>query len=140
MEEWYWPPALPSSTEESDSETWDDYDPSWDPWANELTSRQSSAVPAPSALADEYELSNALNAFGLAQEKWMKSHNADLTNAVPRKMSPTGLKRPHQTYLGLPTAIFIHAGAGFHSIQNEKFHLSVCSEYVFSMPQPDLTR
>lgn len=29
-----------------------------------------------------------------------------------------------------PGAIFIHAGAGFHSRQNEKVHLEACSEYV----------
>ena len=28
------------------------------------------------------------------------------------------------------TAIFIHAGAGFHSLQNEKIHLEACTEYV----------
>jgi hypothetical protein len=29
-----------------------------------------------------------------------------------------------------PGAIFIHAGAGFHSEQNEHMHLEACSEYV----------
>ena len=28
-------------------------------------------------------------------------------------------------------AVFVHAGAGFHSVQNENVHLGVCSEYVF---------
>ncbi len=27
-------------------------------------------------------------------------------------------------------AIFIHAGAGYHSTANEKLHLEVCNEYV----------
>ena len=27
-------------------------------------------------------------------------------------------------------AIFVHAGAGYHSVQNEKIHLSACEEYV----------
>ena len=27
-------------------------------------------------------------------------------------------------------AIFVHAGAGFHSFQNEKIHLKACEEYV----------
>lgn len=27
-------------------------------------------------------------------------------------------------------AIFVHAGAGYHSIQNEKIHLQACEEYV----------
>ena len=27
-------------------------------------------------------------------------------------------------------AIFVHAGAGFHSLQNEKVHLKACEEYV----------
>ena len=26
--------------------------------------------------------------------------------------------------------IFVHAGAGFHSIQNEGVHLQACNEYV----------
>lgn len=41
-------------------------------------------------------------------------------------------KRSHQAFLEMPQAIFIHAGAGFHSIQNEKIHLSVCSKYALS--------
>ncbi len=28
--------------------------------------------------------------------------------------------------------IFVHAGAGFHSIQNEHVHLTACNEYVSS--------
>ena len=31
-------------------------------------------------------------------------------------------------------AIFIHAGAGYHSVQNEKLHLEVCAEYVLPHP------
>lgn len=27
-------------------------------------------------------------------------------------------------------AIFVHAGAGYHSLQNEKIHLAACEEYV----------
>jgi hypothetical protein len=27
-------------------------------------------------------------------------------------------------------AIFVHAGAGYHSVQNEKIHLQACEEYV----------
>lgn len=27
-------------------------------------------------------------------------------------------------------AIFVHAGAGYHSVENEKKHLEACSEYV----------
>lgn len=29
-----------------------------------------------------------------------------------------------------PMAVFIHAGAGYHSLQNENTHLSMCSRYV----------
>jgi taspase (threonine aspartase 1) len=29
-------------------------------------------------------------------------------------------------------AVFIHAGAGYHSTTNEKVHLEACSEYVNS--------
>lgn len=28
----------------------------------------------------------------------------------------------------LVAAIFVHAGAGYHSVTNEQFHLGVCSE------------
>lgn len=34
-------------------------------------------------------------------------------------------------------AIFIHAGAGYHSVQNEKLHLEVCAEYALSHPGCD---
>lgn len=26
------------------------------------------------------------------------------------------------------SAIFVHAGAGYHSVQNEKYHLDACAE------------
>lgn len=51
---------------------------------------------------------------------------------MPR--NKTSKKRSHQTYLEMPQAIFIHAGAGFHSVQNEKIHLSVCSKWVQKIP------
>ena len=28
------------------------------------------------------------------------------------------------------SAIFVHAGAGYHSVQNERVHLQACAEYV----------
>lgn len=31
------------------------------------------------------------------------------------------------------TAIFIHAGAGFHSHENEKVHLQACQTYVLNI-------
>lgn len=37
---------------------------------------------------------------------------------------------------GKVAAIFVHAGAGYHSTTNEHIHLSACNEYVF----PDLFR
>lgn len=46
-------------------------------------------------------------------------------------LSKIARKRSHQSFFEMPQAIFIHAGAGFHSIQNEKIHLSVCSKYAF---------
>ena len=33
-------------------------------------------------------------------------------------------------------AIFVHAGAGFHSYANEKTHLAACQEYVFFAISP----
>lgn len=45
-------------------------------------------------------------------------------------------KRSCKAYIEMPQAIFIHAGAGFHSVQNEKVHLSVCSKYVHSHVTP----
>lgn len=40
----------------------------------------------------------------------------------------TGLRR--RRLGGDVCAIFIHAGAGYHSVQNEKIHLAACEEYV----------
>lgn len=37
-------------------------------------------------------------------------------------------KRSHQAYMGTPMAVFIHAGAGYHSLQNEGAHLAMCSK------------
>ena len=33
-------------------------------------------------------------------------------------------------------AIFIHAGAGYHSQANERIHLEACNEFVFRPPTP----
>lgn len=41
------------------------------------------------------------------------------------KVLKHGSKRP-------VTAIFVHAGAGYHSVQNEQVHLQACSEYVLA--------
>lgn len=30
--------------------------------------------------------------------------------------------------------IFVHAGAGYHSLQNERIHLQACNEYVNPVP------
>lgn len=70
----------------------------------------------------------------------MKDTDSDITNSdtnttfatMPRTKFVK--KQSHQTYLEMPQAIFIHAGAGFHSVQNEKIHLSVCSRYVRPLP------
>jgi hypothetical protein len=32
-------------------------------------------------------------------------------------------------------AVFVHAGAGYHSIQNENVHLTMCARLVLSRPQ-----
>ena len=40
--------------------------------------------------------------------------------------SPDMQRRPRLA--GDVCAIFVHAGAGYHSIQNEKVHLSACEE------------
>lgn len=108
----------------------DRYDHSWDLWAYPWA--------APDALPDFPPLGFER---ALAREQWLIFHRIGDTNnpiaahefpaiRLNAKMSP--MKRSHQTYTGLPAAIFIHAGAGFHSIQNEKYHLSVCSEYACS--------
>lgn len=38
-----------------------------------------------------------------------------------RKRDPTGDRRPSM-------AVFIHAGAGYHSVQNENVHLTLCAK------------
>ena len=37
---------------------------------------------------------------------------------------------PKRRESGDVSAIYVHAGAGFHSYQNEKAHLQICHEYV----------
>lgn len=32
--------------------------------------------------------------------------------------------------------IFVHAGAGYHSVQNEGTHLQACNEYVIILHNP----
>lgn len=32
--------------------------------------------------------------------------------------------------------IFVHAGAGFHSVANENVHLMACNEYVPCLEEP----
>jgi len=51
-----------------------------------------------------------------------RSRSLPLTmSATPRKA-----KGPYMS------AIFVHAGAGYHSIQNERIHLAACNEYDFT--------
>lgn len=38
-----------------------------------------------------------------------------------KKRDPTGDRRPSM-------AIFVHAGAGYHSVQNENVHLATCGK------------
>lgn len=38
-----------------------------------------------------------------------------------KKRDPTGDKRPSM-------AVFVHAGAGYHSLQNENVHLGLCAK------------
>jgi taspase (threonine aspartase 1) len=33
------------------------------------------------------------------------------------------------------SCVFVHAGAGYHSKENERNHLQACSEYVETFPQ-----
>ena len=41
---------------------------------------------------------------------------------------------PRRRLSGDVCAIFVHAGAGYHSFQNEKIHLAACEEYDDSYP------
>lgn len=64
--------------------------------------------------------------------------NAGLTYDEQMNMPPNHTmdrvlkKRRHSSILESrpPMAIFIHAGAGYHSLQNENIHLAVCSKCV----------
>lgn len=40
---------------------------------------------------------------------------------LTKKRDPTGDRRPSM-------AIFVHAGAGYHSVQNENVHLATCAK------------
>lgn len=52
------------------------------------------------------------------------------SSIVNNTMNRVLKKRSHQAYAesSPPMAIFIHAGAGYHSIQNENSHLAMCSK------------
>lgn len=61
------------------------------------------------------------------------SHEGQMAMAADGTLDRVLRKRPHcSTYEARPPmAIFIHAGAGYHSLQNENVHLSICSKYNF---------
>lgn len=79
--------------------------------------------PATTAAGRETNPSETTNVQGHRNTRPQKVGGADGT--VDRVF-----KRKHKgKFTG---AIFIHAGAGFHSHQNERVHLEACSEYVDS--------
>ena len=51
---------------------------------------------------------------------------------LPQMDGPMELESParRRRLGGDVCAIFVHAGAGYHSVQNEKIHLAACEEYV----------
>lgn len=57
-------------------------------------------------MADDSESSSPLGGDGTVDRIWKRSPRAPVA------------------------AIFIHAGAGYHSTTNEKVHLDACAEYV----------
>ena len=59
---------------------------------------------------------------GMAHSR--KSNGTDQEDGV----SDSQTDQPKKRSGGDIAAIFIHAGAGFHSIQNENVHLSACNE------------
>jgi hypothetical protein len=54
-----------------------------------------------------------------------KSISATLVNTEQARVSRSSQRGPQDIY-----AIFVHAGAGYHSYQNEEAHLQACNEYV----------
>ncbi len=66
----------------------------------------------------------------------MTTNIALVSTTIPSGMDAAGDGAGDRLWKGKsrgPVAcIFIHAGAGYHSVANEKIHLEVCSEYVAS--------
>jgi hypothetical protein len=58
-------------------------------------------------------------------ERQPKSQQASLDATVQKPLMPFRRKREG----GDVCAIYVHAGAGFHSYANEKHHLTACAEY-----------
>ncbi len=48
----------------------------------------------------------------------------------PAELSLKEMPTRRRRLAGDVCAIFVHAGAGYHSLQNEKIHLQACEEYV----------
>ncbi|CAN8104313.1 unnamed protein product [Discula destructiva] len=129
------------SGERSDWDNWTDYcsvchqwvhADAWQPWQPWHGCNASEATKATSTHLTGPKQKNLLKHWPI--EKADLDYNADPKNkeqtysSLPRTMSTKPQKRPRTHYVALPAAIFIHAGAGFHSIQNENMHLRVCSD------------
>jgi taspase, threonine aspartase, 1 len=56
--------------------------------------------------------------------------SAPFVPSGPSESAFEELRQSRKRRGGDVVAVFVHAGAGFHSIQNENIHLAVCSEYV----------
>lgn len=70
--------------------------------------------------------------FGLPHDSLTveDEHENDMgmDSTVDRMLKKRGSKN------GPPAIIFIHAGAGYHSTNNEHLHLQVCAKYVVQSP------
>ena len=68
---------------------------------------------------------------GIKKEKKLSSNQR---SSAPIPDAATSATKPQRTRKKpAATAIFIHAGAGFHSHENEKIHLQACQTYVFDI-------
>lgn len=107
-----------------------------------LSSQASSTIPSviDASLSSFTNFDPAHSGFSdLLVEKsewtWEQTHDdADLYDDEQMETTVDGTmdrvlkKRSHQAYMATPMAVFIHAGAGYHSLQNESVHLAMCSK------------
>lgn len=89
-------------------------------------------APAQPAQAGHQVPSNDLTNHDSSSNPDEAAHTCSVADwpVATSPMDSSHKKRSRQAYLEMPMSIFIHAGAGYHSLQNESVHLAICSKLV----------